>query len=123
MSDRQPRSEPWAFWIVVAIALLAMFALNGCAVATPEPDYEKERRNREWGECLACDYDGSFGVEKEMVIEDPSSYSGYYRYNIVKARCVATVKAKYPWSCYYNGTWYWVEDGVGTLQNDRTGYY
>jgi len=107
MSNRQPRSEPWAFWIVVAIALLAMFALNGCATK-PFTLFD-------------------FGVEKEMAVEDLSSYDyGYYqyRYKIVKARCVATVKAKYPWSCYYDGKWYWLKDGgVGMLQNDRTGYY
>ena len=63
-----------------------------------------------------------FGIEKEMAVEDLYDY-GYYRYKIVKARCVVTVKAKYPWSCYYDGKWYWMKDGVGTLQNDRTGYY
>lgn len=64
-------------------------------------------------------------IEKEMAVGDLNFYmtTGYYRYKIVKARCVATVKAKYPWSCYYDGKWYWMKDGVGMLQNDRTGYY
>jgi len=58
-------------------------------------------------------------VVKEMWIIDPQhSYENYHNLQ-VNASCLKNKNGFHsPWSCYYKGEWYWVEDdGRGHLQN------
>jgi len=61
-------------------------------------------------------------VQKRMVLTLPNLGSDYYpyagRYKIVNASCLKNQEGFHsPYSCYYKGEWYWMEEkGSGHLQ-------
>jgi len=61
---------------------------------------------------------GPFVVKEMWIIDPQHSYENYHNLQ-VNASCLKNKNGFHsPWSCYYKGEWYWVEDdGRGHLQN------
>ena len=91
-------SSTVAIGIMIGLLLLV---LSGCATATPEHP---------------IDYYFGEGEQREVTIEvsrAPGQSPYTTRYKIVHMDCWKNEKGFYPWSCLYQGQWYWVKDGVG----------